>query len=163
MKKSWQFFKKNWWGLANILFGIVVLWQVHLLSKIDLMVGVWLLLNTVALLIDWHQKRNFWELMLAIVNLILAIPLGLQIYSAVIPMVYLVIAILILNSAFIFNIYYSASRNSLSIRILLWIFLIVAVSLILYPWFTSSIWLLLFAGYFIVLGIIIILAYFLID
>lgn len=163
MKKSWQFFKKNWWGLANILFGIVAWWQVHLLSKIDLIVGVWLLLNTVALLIDWHQKRNSWELMLAIVNLILAIPLGLQIYNAVIPMVYLVIAILILNAAFIFNIYYSASRNSLSIRILLWIFLIVAVSLILYPWFTSSIWLLLFAGYFIVVGIIIILAYFLID
>lgn len=163
MKKSWQFFKKNWWGLANILFGIVAWWQVHLLSKIDLIVGVWLLLNTVALLIDWYQKRNSWGLMLAIVNLILAIPLGLQIYSAVIPMVYLVIAILILNAAFIFNIYYSASRNSLSIRILLWIFLIVAVSLILYPWFTSSIWLLLFAGYFIVVGIIIILAYFLID
>lgn len=158
MKKTWLFLKINWWGIASLMIGLVCLLGIHRIRMIGRMTGVWFALSSLALACNWWRRRHYWTLILAIIDLISAVFLFSQGIEAVIPMVYFILAILILNATHLFNEYYLSSGNVISVRILLWLLIGATLSLILYPWFSAAIWLIVFAGYFIMTGVVSLLA-----
>ncbi|BDR57207.1 hypothetical protein [Xylocopilactobacillus apis] len=151
MKNLVQFLKNNWFGIITILIGILVVF-VHQMGKIDLDTGIFCLLQTIFLGLVWRQKKDWPSMVLAVLNLIVAIPLILEIFTAIIPTVYLIISILILDAIYLFNSLFN--RDHALLLVLLVILIADSLLLILYPWWSKMVWLVLLGLYFIIFGVI---------
>ncbi|BDR59393.1 hypothetical protein [Xylocopilactobacillus apicola] len=147
-----QFLKKSWFGLVSILLGLFVFIFVHRVGDLDLYTGIWCLARAIFLVAAWRKRHNLAALVVGAIDLLIAVPLTLQLFDAVIPMVYLIVSVFILNAIEAFNVYFDQSRNRPILLILIIILVVVSLILILYPWFVKQTWIWLFAAFWLIFG-----------